>query len=310
MATLIVGAIYSFLQTWVNGITDIMAHVLLPIADGALKINSLSWVKEATQVSVAVAAGLFAVRIGWEALSRYILWNEGTADQDGGQIWKGMLRVVMYGAAGTWLVQTVVKFGIWYGAALMAAPMADAVTNAQNIMPHLLAIPGIVQQDLLVSVFAILVTIICIIIIGIQILVRGAELVFFTVAAPVVALGQFSTDGGIWNSWWRSLVVLSMSQAVQWLGIKGVVASMAIITNAKSPDAQAIWSLIGVATGGIGPAAIGLFLAIGFAIATIRGPHLLREWSYRTGVGGFITSGASYVGQTVTGEYIRRALRR
>jgi len=306
MGTLVVGALYTLLQNIANGIVWVMGIVLANISQYSLTVAQQPWVQQAVQVSVTVAASLFALKVAWEAASRYLLWNEGTADSDGGQFIKGILRVAIYGAGGTWLVYTVFQFGIWYGAALMAAPLSQAVTTAQNVLPHLLALPGMVMEDLFMLVLGFVILLVCIVIVGFQMAIRGAELIFFAVAAPLVSLSQLSADAPVWNSWWRSLVVLSLSQAVQWLGIKATVAAMQVITTTGSP---AVNAAINVAAPGT-LAVFGLFLSIGAAISTFRGPHLLREWSYRTGVGAGLYQGAVFAGQTVGRQMIANWMRR
>lgn len=266
MGTIVVGAIFTLLQSIANGVAWVLANVLASISQYSLTAAQQPWVQEATQVSVAVASGLFTVRVIWEATSQYILWNEGTADVDGGQIWKGILRTAVYGAAGTWLVYNTFQFGLWYGAALVASPLGAAVAATQNIITQILELPNVVMDALLILVVGVIVLLVCLVIVTIQMAIRGTELIYYVVSAPIAALGQFSPDGGVWNSWWRSLVVLSLSMAVQWLGIKAIVGSMQVLSSGSS-------------------AIFGLLLAIGAAIATVIGPHLLKEWSYKTGVG-------------------------
>lgn len=290
MGTIVVGAIFTLLQSIANGVAWLLANVLASISQYSLIAAQQPWVQQVTQVSVAVASGLFTVRVIWEATSQYILWNEGTADHDGGQIWKGILRTAVYGAAGTWLVYNVFQFGIWYGAALMASPLNDAVAATQNVTTKIMALPGLVVEDLMILILGVVILLLCMVITTVQMAVRGAELIYFVVASPFAALGQFNPDGGIWNSWWSSLVVLSMSQAVQWLGIKAVIGSMQIINTGASNV---------VATGAL--ECLSICLAIGAIIATVRGPHLLKEWSYRTGIGGGV--------QTVSRQWIMSKIR-
>ncbi len=305
MGTAIVGWIFTLLQSFANGVVWFLGNVLADISNYSLIEAQMPWVQQCIQVSTAIAAGLFIFIVVYKAITRYILWNEGTPDSDGGTIWKGVLRTACYGAAGTYLVYNVFQFGIWYGAALMAAPLADAVTNAGNVMQHLMQLPGLVTADLMILVLGVLVLLVCLIIVTVQMAIRGAELIFFVVAAPIVALGQMNADSGIWGSWWRSLVVFGLSQTVQWLGIKAVVGAMQVITNPGSGNA-AINTILT-----LDPQAMtcfGLLLAIGAAFATIRGPHLLREWSYRTGIGAGIMSGATFAAQTLGRAWLTKGM--
>ncbi len=298
MGTMIINALYTLLVALVNGACSVIGSVLTVVSQYALVEVSQPWVQLCVQVSTAVAAGLFTLRVGYEAVTRYILWNEGIGDQDGGQIWKGVLRTAIYGAAGTWLVYNVFQFGIWYGGALLTTPITVALASTQGLLGQANAITGMTVEILLVFVVGVIALVVCLVVVELQMGVRAAELIFFMVGAPLVALGQMNSDGGIWSSWWRSLVVLSMSQAVQWLGIHIIIGSFTVVT------ANPVGAL-----GALGGVCISLFLALGAAIATIRGPHLLKEWSYRTGVGAGIMSGAMFAGQTAGREWIRAAMK-
>ncbi len=295
MGTMMVNALYAVLQAIVNGTCAVLGYVLTYISqDYAIAMTQQSWVTDCVQVSTTVAAAFFTVYVAWIGVSKYILWNEGTGDTDGGQVWKGVLRVAIFGAASTWLVANVYQIGIWYGGALMASPISVVLSSTQGLLNQASAIAGMTIETLLVIILGIVFLLICIVIVSIQAAIRAAELIYYMVAAPIVSLGQINSDGGIWNNWWRSLVVLSFSGAVQWLGIKIVIASFTLIT------------LVPAAAGGpITGICVSLVLALGAAIATISGPHLLKEWSYHTGVGGGLTTAGMFVMQTVARERIR-----
>ncbi|MDA8336035.1 MAG: DUF6102 family protein [Peptococcaceae bacterium] len=263
MGTLIADGIITFLQYITQGILLNLSQIMTGISGYATAVASQSWVTNTTQVIAGIASGLFALRIGWEALSRYILWNEGTGDQDGGAVWKGILRVGIFGAAATWLCLNVFQVGTWLGGAILAAPIQSTIQPAGALLGAIT--DSAVTQLILVGLIGGLLLVGGLVLITIQMAIRAAELVFYIVSGPIFALGQFNADGGVWNNWWRGLVVLAMSQAVQMLGIRGIVAVMAM----PYPDA-----------------ALPLVLALGFTIATIRGPHLLKEWSYHSGIGG------------------------
>jgi hypothetical protein len=306
MGTAIVGWIYTLLQNFANGVVWLLGNVLVDISNYSLVEAQLPWVQQCIQVSTVIATCLFVLLVSYKAVTKYILWNEGTPDSDGGTIWKGVLRTAIYGAAGTFLVYNVFQFGIWYGGALMASPLSTAMTGTQSFMQQLSALPGMLLEDLLIAEVGILILLACLIIVTIQMAIRGAELIFFVVAAPVVALGQMNADGGIWGSWWRSLVVMALSQAVQWLGIKAVVGAMQIVTQ---PTSNPMLNTALAATSPGALSCLALLLALGAAIATIRGPHLLREWSYRTGVGSGVMSGAMFAGQSAGRAYIMRSMK-
>jgi hypothetical protein len=278
MGDLIISGLSYFVQHVIlDPILTFFGTLLESVATESLKAAELPWVSQAVTVSTEAAGGLLTLYLGYQALTQYILWNEGTADPEGGQLLKGVGRAAMYGAAGTALAYGVFRFGIWLAASYMASPLVGDVQVVHNLWTDIQQLPTIGIGTELFLLFGLVGIAVALVVVSIQMAVRGAELVFFVVAAPLVALGQLNRDGGVWNSWWRSLVVLSLSQAVQWLGLKGMMASTQPLLLGQ-----------GNLLTGVG---LALLLMIGWVWATIRGPHLLREWSYRTGLAG----GATYI---------------
>jgi hypothetical protein len=142
--------------------------------------------------------------------------------------------------------------------------------------------------------------------------IRAAELVIYVIGAPLVALGQMNADGGTWTAWWTNLVILSLSQAVTILAFKGFVGTTQVLTAAHTPGWLAHVAQATLPIGGFGPVAIGLMetavrmifvvlLMVGWMVVAIRGPHLLRQWSYRTGVSGFGVWVGGNVGKSTLG---------
>ena len=283
----------------VSGLSYLVQHVLIQpalqfltwafgsIANGALAEARLPWVGQATTVSATVAATLFALMVAWRALQEYVLWNEGSSSDATGWWSKGVLRVAIYGALGTWLAYETFQFGIWLGLAYMAAPL-------YGVTQHISTMSGDIQSTIanvgmvLFLLVALVAVIISLIVVTFQMSVRGAELVYYIVAAPLMALGQFHRDGGVWNNWWRGLVVLSMSQTVQWLGLKGMLLSIQMMTTDVA-GTQAFAAIL---------------LMLGWAWAVLRGPHIVREWSYRTG---FAQGGQAMVSQAISYQLMRRS---
>jgi hypothetical protein len=133
MGTIIVGGLVTLLQNMTNGILTMLAQFLTSYAQQASTMLNQSWVQTAIQIMQALAASLFTLKVAWEALSRYVLWNEGNSDTDGGQVWKGTLRVAIFGSASFWLVSNIFQVGINLGKAfLMSASMNKAIVSLNN----------------------------------------------------------------------------------------------------------------------------------------------------------------------------------
>ena len=291
MGGMIVSGLSYFVQHAIlDPLLSLLAAALSGISSESLAVAHLPWVGQVTAVSATVAASRFARLVAWQALTQYVLWNEGSSSDATGWWSKGVLRVAIYGSIGTWLAYSTFQFGIWLAAAYMAAPLLGNVQVTHNLTTDIASSPNVAVGTILFLLIGLIAVAITLVIVTLQMAVRGAELVFFVVAAPLVALGQFNRDGGIWNNWWRSLVVLSLSQAVQWLGLKGMLATTQLVLDGSSSSAA-----------GAALAVTDIFLVIvlmlGWAWATIRGPHLLQQWSYRTGLA---QSGQSVISQVLS----------
>ncbi len=247
-----------------NPFLQLLAWALQHIANGSLAMANAPWVHSAEAVSASVAGGILGLYIAWKALTEYVLWNEGTGNDATGYWAKALLRVIVYGALGGFLPYAVFSWGIQFGAALVAAPAESSINVLAILVNGLSGMGGI---DVLVLVLMVVVVLVALLIVFLQMLIRGAELAIYVIAAPLVTLGWLSPDGGVWQLWWKNLVILSLSSAVQWLALKGLVATVVIDVGTKP---------------------LGAFLAIlemlAWAWVAIRGAHLLQQWSYRTGI--------------------------
>lgn len=284
---LMLSGINGIISDIITGLLYLLAHLLSAIAQGAVLEARLPWVSQAVAVSVAVYGALLTLRVAWAGLTEYVLFSESSAVQE--PLIKRVFRSGAYAALGTWLAMATFKWGIGLAGAFLAAPLAGAVSIDHSVWADIstLAIPNV--GAVLLLTMALLVGLVMIVIVAVQMAIRGAELVFFVVAAPLVALGHLSQGGGAWGSWWRSLVVLSLSQAVQWLGIKGMIASAQVMMINPGAGHGAVLDLVGTAAAQTYGLDLAVLFMIGWGVAMLRGPHLVKEWSYRSGLG----SGAS-----------------
>lgn len=272
------------LQHFVTPFLQLLASWLSTIAGGSLAFAQQPWVGQAEAVSSAVAGVLLTLIVLHRGVTDYVLWNEGTPDQDGGQIWKGLLRVAIYGSSGSTLAYLTFKFGILFGAALMASPL-DAVANRLVVVATSLSgMPGAQGvTDILVLLIMLIVVLVAVLVVAMMMLVRAVDLVVYMIAAPIVALGQMNRDGGIWASWWKNLVVLSMALPVQWLALKGMVATTTT-SMMTTPEG----------------AFVGFLAMLAWLFVALRGPHMIQQWSYHSGVGGGISYAGSQTMRLIT----------
>ncbi len=75
--------------------------------------QGLAFVVSTADRMAAVAAALLMTRVTWEALSRYILWNEGTGDVAGDELIKGIFRTACFMGLGGSI--GALGFSLWPG---------------------------------------------------------------------------------------------------------------------------------------------------------------------------------------------------
>ena len=279
------------------------------IADGighlALLQANLPWVQNMKADTEAVAWALLGVYVAYKAFHAYILWNEGTADPDGSGLMKSILRTMIYVALSGGLAMIVFQWGLALAAYLTSTPMLHAAQAFHGLVGNVVALPGILIGFSLAMSVAIGIGVVLLLIVAVQMAIRAAELVVYVVAAPLVALGQMNPDGGTWSAWWQNLVILSLSQAVQMLCFVGLVESTQVLTTpadtawianmiTNMPVAAPVAMSADVAMMALN-LIFAVFLMIGWLVVAVRGPHLLKQWAYHSGVGG----GMMYVGTSV-----------
>ena len=306
MNSLIVGGI----DYLVNQILHWTLWLVGIVADGishlALLEVHLPWVQHVKTDVDAVAWTLLGLYIGYKALHAYILWNEGTADPDGSVLAKSILRTGIYVAVSGWLATAVFQWGISFAATIMSTPILSAAQSFHGLAANVAALPSAAVALALVLVLGIGVGVVLLIVVCFQVAIRGAELTVYYLASPLVALGQMNADGGTWSAWWTNLVILSLSQAVQMLCFMGLVGTTQLLTSPV--DTQWVTHLVQhmplaapvtvLSAGGLMMVVnliMALLLMIGWLVVAIRGPHLLKQWAYHSGVGG----GMMFIGTTM-----------
>jgi hypothetical protein len=298
MGHLLVSAVSYFIQqTLLDPMLQFLSSVLGSVAGASTALLQLPWVGPVETASGVIAGILLTLKIGWEALNKYILFNEGTADTSGALIWKGAARAAFFIAADVLLVSQVFQWGLALGRMFLAAPLVGIVHQTQSWEQSVLAIPSAGAGLILFLLLFLLVITVGLVVITFQMAVRGAEIVFYAMAGPFVAVGQLSADGGVWHSWWKGLVILSLSNAWQFLALK------AFLGLSQFLDTGAAGSMPGGASAGL---MVALLFGLGLIVVALRGPHILREWSYHTGTGGSLGDAAGSVLQNRATSYLKK----
>lgn len=287
MGNILLDGVIRILEALIGGISTVIAQLMHGLLDETLADAQLPWVADAVKITEALFVTLLGLRVLYVAVTQYILWNEGNGDTEGAMVVKGVFRSVAAAAIGAVLAFSVFSFGAQLAIHLFSIPLAKASTLMGGDVHKLEAIVNLSIGTLFISVLGLAIGIVLILVVTVQMAVRGAELVIYMIGAPLVALGQLSPDGGVWSGWWRGLVILSMTMAVQWLCVEGMLASVQAITGGAGAGVGSL------ATGSaINGAAL---IVIGWMVVAVMGSHLLKQWGEaHTGVGQGIMSVGRY----------------
>ena len=299
--------------SWIIWIVGIMAD---GIGHLAITQANLPWVHNMKTDVEAVAWAILGVYAAYKAFHAYIMWSEGTADPDSSVLMKSLLRTIIYVGLSGFLATAVFQWGLSFAAYLTSTPMLNAAQSFHGFVGNIVALPGALIGFALAMILAVGVGVVLLVIVSVQMAIRAAELVVYVVAAPLAALGQMNPDGGTWSGWWASLVILSLSQAVQMLCFVGLVESTQVLTTPA--DTQWIANMIAhmpmtapvAMSADVAMTALNLIFAlllmIGWLVVAVRGPHLLKQWAYHSGVGGGMMYVGTSVGKNAAGSLAKR----
>ncbi|GEA16342.1 hypothetical protein E308F_25880 [Moorella sp. E308F] len=276
IANLIISAINKFLASIMeNALTSFVSFTGEEMAL-ALQILNSAYVENAVHLAQAVAGSLLAVKVGAEALQVYILHAHGDPGADPG----GLLKRAAFAAAaigcGPWAVKTVYTWG--NELAVSVANLSAVNPNPVNFIDTMVSLATTPILILIADLAALIIWALILIQTGI----RAVEVAALAAAGPFMAVGLTRADEGVAAVWWRELVVLSASQALQTFLLKGFLAT--IVTFTFNSDI------------------LKLFLLIGWLWVAFKTPSVLRQFAYHTGLGGAM----GQAGQTAGTWYIMR----
>nr|WP_156276696.1 conjugal transfer protein TrbL family protein [Moorella glycerini] len=244
----------------------------------ALQILDSAYVQSAVHLAQAVAGSLLAVKVGAEALQAYILHTHGDPGADPGGLLKRTAVAAAIIGAGPWLVKTVYTWG--NDLAQSVANLSAVNPNPVNFLDTLVSLGTTPTLILIADIAALGIWVLILIQTGI----RAVEVAALAAVGPFMAVGLTRADEGVAAVWWRELVVLSGSQALQTFLVKGFLAT--IVTFTFNSDV------------------LKLFLLIGWLWVAFKTPAVLRQFAYHTGLGGAM----GQAGQTAGTMYIMRRM--
>jgi len=255
---------YNILLSIVSGLLAPVNLFLELFADaGALQdLTTQAWATNLIAGVQGIACALLAVRVAWEALQMATVRAEGAPTDPGGLL----KRTFMAGAsifAGPWLARQMIYMGNLLAQAVGSIGLGVGLDELD-----LVSLLGMTQGTPLFSLILTVPAVVLLIIIFFQGLIRTIEITLAAIISPFAALG-FISGGGMADVWWREVMVISTSQAVQMLLV--YLAAALLVAPTTFFSAQDI---------------LGPFLFIAALWVAFRTPVILRNYAYSTGVSG------------------------
>lgn len=278
IANLIISAINQFLSTIFENALTTFAQFAGNEMALAVRILDSVYVQNAIRFAQTLAGSLLALRVGVEATRSYILHLHGDPGADPGGLLKRTALAAGAIGAGPWLVKNVYLWG---------SSLADSVAHLGAVGQPSSPLDTIITFAATAPFLIIITSLIAIVIwalILIQMGIRSIEVALLAVVGPVMAVGLTRVDEGVAAVWWRELVVLSASQAVQVFLVKGLLATVMTIT--------------------FGADLLKLFLLIGWLWVAFKTPAVLRQFAYHSGLGAAI----GHTAQTAGTWYLMRRM--
>ncbi|WP_038069241.1 MULTISPECIES: conjugal transfer protein TrbL family protein [Thermoanaerobacterium] len=275
---MIMNAVTTFISNTFDSILGLFISFLGDEMAVAIKILNTPYITNAIYFTKLVAGTLLGVKVAAEAFKTYILYSSGDSSARPFELVKRTAFAALMVSAGPWAVNRIYEWGSEFAKAIASLPSTQAgnpVIWTQNILS--LSLSSTIAMILIA--FTVLIVWILILI---QTGIRAVEIAFLAVSAPIMAVGLTRPDEGVWTVWWRELIVLSLSQAVQTFMIRGFLS-----TEVNMQFNSSVLSLL---------------MLIGWLWVAFKTPSVLRQFAYHTGMG----SAVGQAGQSAGSMYILR----
>lgn len=219
MGKLILNVIIYFVRQVTEDAIDWFISLLAEIQTYTDEFFKMGVVDAGITYAQMLAGTILIVKVAYEAFMTYILRLDGDPDADPGGLLLRTARAAAVIGSVPWIVKWIFEFGTALSkdvAKLPGLSVEKGVFEIQSVF-ELLAENG---QFLLFFCPLIITALIFIIIVVLQTVVRAAELAMIAVSGSFMALGLTNPDSQMFQSWWRELLSVSLSQAIQLFMLK------------------------------------------------------------------------------------------
>jgi hypothetical protein len=222
-------------------------------------VLTLDLVHNGIRYAQTLAFTLLVLKTMNEAFQTYILYQNGDPEADPSGLLVRTGQAVAIIAFMPDLVQYIFEFG-----SKVASDVAGLSVGQAGVADWTVIIAAVVASGGLVLSIMMIILAVLLLIVAFQATIRGAELALISVIGPIMALNITSNNKNIWSAWFKQLIIICTSQALQIFMISG---AMSLLTN-------------NIISGG------GIFLVLGWLWVAIKTPKYLEQFAYSTGFTG------------------------
>jgi hypothetical protein len=270
---LLVSGIITFLINIFTSIISFFGNTFVSIWATSVNILNYPLVQNGIHYSQMLAMSILVIKTMNEAFQTYILYQAGDPDSDAAGLIIRTIQAVAVIATLPEIVLAVFTFGSKVAADVASLNTMSSVKSV-NWQSFLNLLNG--SNALLLVIFFLAIAV-CFIIIAVQSTIRGAELALMALVGPIMALNLSSSNRAIWSAWFKQVVIICVSQALQLFLIQGFLS---LLVN-PTMDAGKI------------------LIAFGWLWVTIKSPKYIQQILYSSGFSGAVGGTAKQVGTMV-----------
>lgn len=273
---LITDGVLSVFQRLLSDLVAFLAGTMAREHVLAVGILSSPFVVNATNGTQVIGGLLLAVKLAVDVTRQYILFASGDADVNPIKSFRRVAYAAAMMAGGPWIAREVFTWGANLSILIAQTPAAPEAQPLAVMVAGFAAgaVPGAAKAFTFAIAIMLLIILVLWLIIVFQTVVRAVELAFISAAAPIMAVGLTQQDEGVWAVWWKELIVLSLSQAVQMFFLTGFFGALTAIAVGAAFSFH------------------GFLLPLAWLFVAYKSPAVLRQMAYHSGVGQAMAGGA------------------
>lgn len=265
-------AIEYYTTSFFEDALSFFATVLVNIMSVGINVLEMDLVQNGIKYTQLVALVLLGVKVMNEAFQTYILHQAGDPDADPGGLLIRTAQAVAVICCLPWIVSEIFKFGNQ-----LALDVADLSSGSTTISDWIGFGSMLFLSGGFIAVLIGLGILILFLVVGLQAGIRGATIALMAVIGPFMALNLSTNNRSVWSAWFREIVIICVSQALQIYMIKGVF----FLLLTKLMDVKDAGSVL---------------IVFGWLWVTIKSPKFIKQFVYSTGLSNSIGGAGKQAG--------------